>query len=369
MTSNHLPPTAGQSQPMVFVIGYPSDIGGANTELWHTVKLWRRFGLPVTLVPTWQADPLWKARLDSIGCRTVVSNPDDLENVPGLAGGVVVSLCNTKFLAVADRIRRLGCRVVWLGCMNWLFPAERLHCTRHGCFDRHVFQSRYQRDQLVPQLRRFGFDDGQARVIRGPLDADEFPFAPRAHTPGEPLVIGRISRPAREKFARNLWQIYGRTPHPVYARLLGWGPDIEARLGRPPQWAECLPSCAEPVAGFLGQLHAMVHAGGAAVENWPRVGLEAMAAGVPLVVDASGGWTEMIEHGHTGYLCRTEDEFAHCTARLACDEEHRLAIARAAREKLVMDLACPETIWAQWRAVFAELQNAETTTPPSLPRR
>ena len=123
----------------IFVCGYPSDLGGANTELWHTVKLWRRFRLDVTLIPTWQADPLWRARLEKIGCRTAPSNPDDLQNVPGLAGSVVVSMCNTKFLVAAEHFRRLRCKIVWLGCMNWLFPKERLHYRRFGVFDRHIF--------------------------------------------------------------------------------------------------------------------------------------------------------------------------------------------------------------------------------------
>jgi hypothetical protein len=108
---------------MIFVAGYPSDIGGANTELWHTVKLWRRFGLDVTLLPTWEAPLEWKHRLDAIGCRTVALSPPGtggafLDGVPGLAGSIVVSMCNTRFLAVAEQFRARGCRIVWLGCMN-----------------------------------------------------------------------------------------------------------------------------------------------------------------------------------------------------------------------------------------------------------
>jgi hypothetical protein len=36
----------------VFLAGYPGEMGGANTEAWHTVKLRRRVGLDVHLVPT-----------------------------------------------------------------------------------------------------------------------------------------------------------------------------------------------------------------------------------------------------------------------------------------------------------------------------
>ncbi len=340
----------------LFIIGYPSAIGGANTELWHTVKLWRRFGLGVTLLPTWHADEAWRARLDAIGCRTIVCQGDALPRVPGLAGSVVVSFCNTKFLAVADRIVRLGCRTIWLGCMNWLFPQERLHYRRCGVFDRHVFQSRHQHDQLVGQLRPYGYQEHQGRIIRGAMDAGEIAFQPRPHAAGEPLVVGRISRADPDKFSPTLWRTYGRIPHPVRARVLGWKDSVQARTGPPPAWAECLPAGGQPAAEFLQSLHVLVQSNAAAVENWPRVGLEAMAAGVPLVVDAKGGWLEMLRHGRTGYLCRTDDELAYYAARLAYDEGHRLRLVARARAALVAELADPHVLWPQWQELFESLE-------------
>ena len=337
----------------VFVCGYPGDVGGANTELWHTVKLWRRFGLGVTLIPTWKAEQRWRARLAQIGCRTVEGNPEDLRSIPGLAGQVVVSMCNTKFLAAAEQFRELGCKIVWVGCMNWLFPGERLHYRKFGVFDRHVFQSRYQHDQLAGQLRRFGYEDRCGRVIRGALSAEEFPFLPAAHGSGELFTIGRISRAAADKFSPRTWKVYEKVPHPVRARVLGWSEEVRARLGPPPRWAECLPAGSQVAQQVLATLHAMVHAGGQATENWPRAGLEAMAAGVPVIADNRGGWREMIRHGRTGYLCDTDDQFAYYTARLAYDEGHRTQIARQARFSLETELANPETIWAGWRELFS----------------
>ncbi len=349
MTSNDRLPSE------IFVCGYPREVGGANTELWHTVKLWRRFGLGVTLIPTWKADPKWHARLAQLGCRTVEGRPEDLRNVPGLAGSVVVSMCNTRFLAAAERFRELGCKTVWVGCMNWLFPEERLHYRKYGLFDRHVFQSRFQHDQLVPQLRRFGYHPGRGAVIHGPLAIEEFPFAPLAHAPGEIFTIGRISRAAADKFSPRTWEIYGRVPHPVRARLLGWGEDVRARLGPPPRWAECLTEGSQVAQQFLATLHTIVHVGGQATENWPRVGLEAMAAGVPVVADNRGGWREMIRHGCTGYLCDTDQQFAYYTARLAYDPQHRIEIARQARASLETDLANPQAIWSRWSGLLGGL--------------
>jgi hypothetical protein len=339
----------------VFVCGYPGDVGGANTELWHTLRLWSKFSLGVTLIPTWKANPRWHARVQQIGCRTIESRPDDLQNVPGLAGRVVVSLCNTKFLAVAGRLRDLGCKIVWLGCMNWLFPAERLHYRHCGTFHRHVFQSRYQHDQLVPQLRRFGYEDAHGQIIRGAFAAEEFPFRPLDHRPGEVFTIGRISRGAADKYSPKTWEIYAKVPHPVAARVLGWSEEVRARLGPPPRWAACLPTGSQTPQEFLATLHAMVHAGGRAIENWPRVALEAMATGVPVVADDRGGWREIIRHGQTGYLCQNADQFAYFTARLAYDEQHRMQIIHQARTSLETELADPRTIWAAWQALLEGL--------------
>jgi hypothetical protein len=376
MTILHVPLSTCHDPLPIYVVGYPSDLGGANTELWHTIKLWRRCGMQVTLLPTWRADPAWRERLDAIGCRTIETNPDDLQNVPGLKGGIVVAMCNTRFLAAAERFRELGCRIIWLGCMNWLFPEERLAYRKLGPFDLHVFQSRYQRDQLAPQLRRFGWRDEQGMVIRGALDLDDFPWRPLQHEPGEPLVIGRISRPALDKFPRDLWRQYAAIArrmdfqirpacerrldglgNPSYLfRILGWSKEIAARLGCAPAWAECLPPCAEPVPRFLSTLHALVPGIGAAVENWPRFALEAMAAGVPLVVEKAGGLVEMIEHGETGYLCESVEEMAVCVERLTQDEDARMRIIVAARAA-VERLAEPLHLWHQWQEAFG-LQSA-----------
>ena len=313
----------------LFIIGYPSAIGGANTELWHTVKLWRRFGLGITLLPTWHADEAWRARLDAIGCRTIVCQGDALPRVPGLAGSVVVSFCNTKFLAVADRIARLGCRTIWLGCMNWLFPQERLHYRRFGPFDRHVFQSRHQHDQLVP-----------------PTPPLRIPGAPGAdHPRGDGRRRDRLPAAAARGRASRWWSAASAAPIPTSSRPrcggrtggfrirsvpVCWAGETASRPAparRRPGPSVFRPGASRP-RSFSSRCTCWSSPTPAAVENWPRVGLEAMAAGVPLVVDAKGGWLEMLRHGRTGYLCRTDDELAYYTARLAYDEGHRLRLVR-----------------------------------------
>ena len=82
---------------------------------------------------------------------------------------------------------------------------------------------------------------------------------------------------------------------------------------------------------------------GGARENWPRVGLEAMAAGVPLVCENRWGWREMVRDGETGFLADSDEEIVCHLTQLAYDEPLRQKFIRRAREH-VEQLADAERI-------------------------
>jgi len=185
----------------IYLIGYPGDIGGACTEAWHTIRLWRQFGAEVHLVPTWGASPAWRARCDAIGCVTHETSAAAVHRVDGLPGSTCVSMCNANFLAVADRLRAVGCRIAWVNCMTWLFPAETKIYRRGGAFEAYVFQSEFQRGLIEPALVKYGYTADRGHLIRGAFDAAAWQFAPRPHASGEPYVVGRMARPDRDKWS------------------------------------------------------------------------------------------------------------------------------------------------------------------------
>jgi glycosyltransferase involved in cell wall biosynthesis len=342
----------------LFVVGYPSDYGGADTELWHTLRLWRDGGIEVELIPTWFASEKWQRRCHSIGIHTHLGRtPEDLLSVPGLADSVVVSFCNGEFLKHSHRFQEIGCRVVWASCMTFFFVAEQLHLEKHRPFDAYVFQSEYQRDALFPHLVPFGVRDSTCHLIRGYLDVKEFPFRPKPYVPGSEFVLGRITRQDPGKWHPDSWQILDRISCPKRFRLMGWGPQLHEHLGTPPSYVETLDPCQERSSDFLGSLHCVLSPNGALRENWPRLGLEAMASGVPLIVDDAGGWREMIRHGETGFLARAPDEFATYVERLVANDDQRLAIAADARSSLARDLSDPERCYRTWMALFRQLEN------------
>lgn len=353
----------------VYILGYPGDIGGANTELWHTVKLWRAAGVKVNLIPTTATSCHWRVKLADIGAHTIDADLDRLGEVSGLPGGIVIGFCQSEMVRRAGTLKRLGCRTVWAGCMNFLLAGERECYAEHGPFDVHVFQSEYQRRCLLPHLSQWGWAPERGAVIHGAFDVGEIPFRPRSHLAGanEPFHVGRLSRaysqpdnwPAREKYPADLWRQYWECSDisgGIHAWVMGWSPQIAAYCGRPPAWATCLPQGSEASTAFMGRLHALVPGVKCTAENWPRVGLEAMAAGVPIVAEDRGGWPEMIENSETGFLVRDVGYQAECVAMLASDERLRIEIVEAARESLKR-LADPARIWKQWKAIFEDRIN------------
>jgi len=340
----------------VFLVGYPGEMGGANTEAWHTIKLWRRFGVDVHLIPTWGRDERWQTRLDALGCTTHLVTAGELESVPGLAGTPVVGMCNSEFMLQAPRLRALGCPIIWVNCMTFLFDHEKRFFAEHGPADAMVFQSQFQRSQLEPQLSPYNYAPATGHLIRGAFDLDEWEFRPRPHAKGEVFVVGRVARPDQDKWSSNTWPIYGRIQYAhKRALMLGMDERTHQKLGTPPVWADCLRPMAMPARDYFRQLHCMLPVNGGARENWPRAGLEAMAAGVPIVAQNEWGWREMIEHGVTGFLGDCDEELAHFTAMLAYDEDLRSEIAQRAHRRLVEEMAHPETIWAGWRRLFDSL--------------
>jgi len=344
----------------IFVLGYPSDMGGANVELFATVRLWRAHGLDVALIPTWTASPIWQERLDAIGCQTVTDvNHHPLLIMPQSVGtkivlpknSIVVAFGNFHLLQLAGQLREQNCRIVYVPCMSTPCDQDcKFHEAGLQC-DEYVFQSSFQFTQYAHLLNEV--PDARCHPIHGAFDPTEFPFAPRPHEPGEPFWAGRMSRPDLKKYSRHLWNAYRPVPN-IRARIMAWSGPLGKHCGEPPDWAVMLTKRTEPAQKFYRHLHAIIHPTGESPENWPRFVLEAMSAGVPIITDNRGGVLEMIHDGQTGFLCDSPEQMAEVATELANDEFYRMQIAHAARKR-VEQLTNPDVIWAGWEKVFKEV--------------
>jgi len=72
-------------------------------------------------------------------------------------------------------------------------------------------------------------------------------------------------------------------------------------------------------------------------DGFPLAGLEAMAAGRPVVASDAGGLPEMVEHGETGLVfpAGDVDALADCLQALLTDPARARAMGRRARERFL----------------------------------
>jgi len=333
----------------VIFLGSPQPLGGANTERYATAILFRRMSLAVTVIPAWGEPPgnPYPSRLREAGCEYLTfSGPDDIQ-LPH--NSTVVMMCSPNGIRAWPRLRDRGCKLIWSPCMTRVQHYEREVFDDEKCPPTAVhFQSQYQRQALayfyLPFIRPIA-------IIPGAFERADFPYRPRLLR-GRTFTIGKLARPHPDKWPEGLWSL----GHRLRARgidtrmnVMGWNPQLDCKCGPPPAWAAALPPNVMQAFDFLRPLDAMLGMQGGDVENWPRVGLEAMASGVPIVADNSGGWPEML--GEAGSTVGSEGEAVDALERLARDDRYRVGVIERAYERM-KQLTDWRVLAAKWQEIF-----------------
>ena len=152
------------------------------------------------------------------------------------------------------------------------------------------------------------------RVIPSTLDTG--PFVKVAHsrfagwdgrTASGPLTVGRASRDLLDKHHPQDLSLYRMLASSgLQVRIMG-GTCLAPGLGNA-KGIELLPAGAESMADFYASLDIMFYRTGEFMEAYGRVVLEAMAAGLPVVAHANGGYAERIVDKVSGFLIRSQEE-------------------------------------------------------------
>lgn len=332
------------------VIGHPSRLGGADTELDHQIHCWQAMGIGVHVCHTGPLDAnLCAMKLADRGC--VYHAPRDWPSLDGLH---CISFCNGEFLAALPEIKRHARTTTFVNCMTWNFDRE-IEMQGRGLIDFHLYQTDHALQRVSPKLRELG--TYRPLRFRPYFHREEFPF--HAERPTDKFRFGRISRDDADKFgSRQLW-IYETMTAPVLKEgiILGWGSHAERKYGRrPDSYIRTFPEGGMTQAEFYAFCDAIIMTT-ETFENLPRAGFEAMSSGSVLVVDRRGGWEELVEDGRSGWLCGDDREFVYKASRCAFEREERAAMRLAAREKLDREWGL-EAAMQSWNQVFRELEAA-----------
>lgn len=333
----------------ICVIGHPSKLGGADTELDHQIRIWQKLGLQVYLLHTGTIDTnLKKMRMGERGCKYL--NPRDWKLCKDK---VVISYCNGEFLSNIEEIKKYAKCTIWVNCMTWLFQKER-DAYEKGLIDWFVYQTDHAREKVQDDLIKIN-SNYRWKKVQPYFYAEDFPFI--KNRPNDKFRFGRISRDDPGKFASYQKWIYETMTSPVLkeGKILGVNDKVIKKIGELPNWIKGYPSGGITAQELYKFSECIIQACDT-YENFPRVAFEAMSSGSLLIVDDRGGWREQVQHKQTGFLCKNDREFSYYSSRAAFEEHERKQMIRNARDWL-------DTNWGEkkameeWTKFFVEVGN------------
>ena len=191
------------------VIGHPSKLGGADTELDHQIRLWRMMGVDVYICHTGGFDAranLMKQKMLDMGCKYLESRSwKDLNSMH------VISFCNGKFLAEIDEIKKYAKSTTFVNCMTWNFEKE-LQAHEKGLIDFFLYQTQHQFDRGSIKLKAIS-STYRPLFFNPYFDSNDFPFIER--TDNEFFRFGRISRGDADKYGKHQKWIWETMTAPV----------------------------------------------------------------------------------------------------------------------------------------------------------
>lgn len=343
----------GSRRVPLAVLGWPSELGGADTKLAHLLELLAG-KFEITVVPNWEqqlGDVRWRRRLDRLGIKA--SGFGEWIRRSRHPGGVVFGLCN-EYLFQRDasgvsrwaRAHELGCLMVYSSEMPWHQAGELEH-VRAGQIDRVLYVSEMQESLLH-------YPDSVETVITGNyVNPDYFPFIERHNRWGSETVFGRLSRAHVEKYPEDFPVVYELlADRQTKFRVMAWSAELAEKYrwhSFDSRW-ELLPALKESTTGFLHSIDIFLYAVGYTFrETWGRSMVEAMLTGAVPIVASGHHLQNNMECGVSGFVASSFQEFADAVDQLR-NLERRRAMSRAAMQhakEVVCNRATNRKLWIE----------------------
>jgi hypothetical protein len=332
---------AKRRQPL-YIFGWPSFVGGADTKLAHLIGLLRDH-FAITVVPNQGHaldEKVWIKYLQKHGAAFCT-----FDQLPKKLSGIGLSLCNGGFFPdkIAHRAKERGLRIIWSSEMMWHHEGE-LDAVKAGVIDKVLYVSELQKKYLAP-----GYKKLPSAMTGNFVNPAEFPFKERANST---FTIGRLSRPDPAKFPEDFPVFYERLELPdTRFRVMAWSEEMAKKYAWHPfgkQW-EFLTEAQEPQVKFLHSLDLFVYPlGHFFKESWGRSTVEAMLTGCIPLVPPGHHLDHLVKDGVNGFICHDFKDYQSHAHELYFNLEMRQQMARQARKYTIKHFCNKEDHLKVW---------------------
>jgi glycosyltransferase involved in cell wall biosynthesis len=229
----------------------------------------------------------------------------------------------------------------------WRYGAEAPQAQRQWQMEATVFQGADRvvvTTSLMRQtiMERYGIESQKIRIIPNYVDLQRFSPTSYGRQPNQIYFVGRLEE---EKNLLSLLDAIDGLD--VELTLIGTG-SLEERLKEKARQAQ-LPVC---FLGKIPNIELCDHLNRASLfilpsylEGHPKVLIEAMACGLPVIGTDVPGIRELIEHRETGYLCgTTPGELRAAIQGVLADTDLRARMGRQSREFAVKHFALDRVV-------------------------
>ncbi len=328
----------------LYIFGWPSFVGGADTKLVHLLPLLRD-KFEITLIPNHAElfrETVWIRYLKGLKIKYCL-----FEDLPAKLSGIGFALCNGAFFPdrIAHRAREKGLKIIWSSEMMWHHDGE-LEAVKEGVIDKVLYVSDLQKKYLEK-----GYGTIPSVMTGNYVNPRSFPFVERKH---ETFAVGRLSRPDPAKFTEDFPVFYERLEIPdVRFRVMAWSEEMANKyrwhqFGK--QW-ELLREAQETQVDFLHSLDLFIYPLGHQFrESWGRSTVEAMLTGCIPLIPPGHHLDHLVKDGVNGFICHDFKDYQKRAHELYHDYDMRREMSRRARAytaKTVCDRAEHERMWEE----------------------
>lgn len=183
-----------------------------------------------------------------------------------------------------------------------------------------VFVSEYLKSQYA------NLHDRMKRILITPPVSDMEAFFAIDRIESNRCVIGRVTNDNKIKYPKELKAILDEVGQPTF--IVG----AQKYWGAPPEGSTYPAINSQSVPNFLREMDVFVYRTNLS-ETWGRTVTEAMASGIPVVVENKGGVAEQVRNGIDGFVCATDEEFVEKLKLLVSDSRLRFRMGKHARER------------------------------------